>query len=103
MPRLTRSGDNSGDRTILHQRPEALRSGLDPPHGSISHVGGQVQERVGALLDVTNPLTEFGKQRVASALQCLLFDKVSVIRRALTDDKVRALHVLEGGVATLHP
>ena len=32
-----------------------------------------------------------------------LFDEVSLFSRALTDEEVRALHVLEGGVATLHP
>lgn len=32
-----------------------------------------------------------------------LFDEVSLFGRALTHDEVRALHVLEGGVAALHP
>ena len=32
-----------------------------------------------------------------------LLDEVSLFSRALTDEEVRALHVLEGGVATLHP
>ena len=32
-----------------------------------------------------------------------LFDEVSLFSRALTGEEVRALHVLEGGVATLHP
>ena len=32
-----------------------------------------------------------------------LYDELSLFSRALTDDEVGALHVLEGGVATLHP
>ncbi len=32
-----------------------------------------------------------------------LFDEVSLFSRALTDEEVRALHVLEDGVAALHP
>ena len=32
-----------------------------------------------------------------------LFDEVSLFSRALTDEEVRALHLLEGGVAMLHP
>ena len=32
-----------------------------------------------------------------------LFDEVSLFSRALTDEEVRALHVLEGGAAALHP
>ena len=31
-----------------------------------------------------------------------LLDEVSLFSRALTDEEVRALHVLEGGVAALH-
>ena len=32
-----------------------------------------------------------------------LYDEVSLFSRALTDEEVRALHVLEDGVAALHP
>ena len=32
-----------------------------------------------------------------------LFDELSLFSRALTDEEVRDLHVLDGGVATLHP
>ena len=35
------------------------------------HVGGHIQEPVGSLLDVSNSLTELGKQHLATALQVL--------------------------------
>ena len=54
-------GLEEAEGTALEERsvPSRLGGRLDPEHGSIPHVGSQIQEPVGALLDVTDTLTKF--------------------------------------------